>query len=534
MIFIPILLIVAPILTGLVIYLFKSQRVNKLVFVTQAVLSVAAIAYFFVHFEGSGFSAPVIELGGWRREIAISLRVDALAMAFIFLTLFVWWAVLIYLFDARKTDYNLLFYLTFLQGVFFGIIQTNDLFNMFVFVELTTIIVTILIAYNKTGKSFRAGLYYLLLNTSGVLLFLIGIIFLYNTFGTINIDVIQAGVGDLQDERAVRFAFTLMMAGISVKAALFPVFTWLPKAHGAAKSPISALLSGLIVKGGVYLFIRITTMFEDASFHIDSFFFVIGVVTAFVGIIFAISQRDLKQMLAYSTVSQVGLIIIGLSSSNALVFTGGVYHIFNHALFKALLFLSAGVIIKVYQTKNVDQLHGVFKALPAMSIFMIIGMLAITGAPMLNGFISKSAIFYGFDTVQYWVLFVSNILTATLFVKMATMFFGKKPVSYPMRKWPENISLGMLAIGCLLLGIFYSPILEGLFGVNMTHINPFNLRAVLDYGITLALAFGVYYVFIRKDYAPVRALRKFTLVFQHANFLFIVYIVILTVVFTLL
>ena len=536
MAFIPIYLIIIPILTSLIIYLVKVKYVNYIALSSQLILTVLAVLYYTTFRVPGGIDAPMVEIGGWAARVGISLRVDSLSMSFIFLAIFSWWMVLIYIFERKNQDYNLLFFLIFLQGVFLGILQTNDLFNMFVFVELTTIIVTILIAYKKTGASFRAAMYYLLLNTSGVLSFLIGIIFVYNVFGTINIQVITDNMVDFKDFTVIRYAFALMLAGVSVKAALFPVFTWLPKAHGSAQSSISALLSGLIVKGGLYLFIRINQMFAAAEFNIHTFFFVIGAITALLGIIFAISQKDLKQMLAYSTISQVGLIMIGLSSSDTQVFFGGVYHIFNHALFKILLFLSVGVIIRVFSTKKIDAIRGMFRTMPFISSAMIIGMLAITGAPLLNGFISKSIIIYGFrgTNIQYWILFIANILTATLFMKMAIIFIGPKQVSYRMKHWAYDISLAFLALACVILGNFYIPIADGFFGVDFSSIQAFSLGALFDYSLVLLIAFLLNYFIIRKDYGFIQKLRNFQLSFEHANYIFITYIVLLTAYFVLI
>jgi len=214
-----------------------------------------------------------------------------------------------------------------------GLLQTNDLFNLFVFLELTTVLVTILIAYKKSGPSFRAAIYYLLINTLGAMFFLIGVIFLYYAYGTINIQIILANIAEHSDTNVVKLAFVFMVGGISVKAALFPVFTWLPRAHGVAQSTISALLSGLIVKAALYIFIRINNqMFLLANYQMFEVFFWIGAVTALVGVTFALSQKDLKQILAYHTISQVGIMMMGLSSIFSMSQLGGLLHIVNHAL----------------------------------------------------------------------------------------------------------------------------------------------------------------------------------------------------------
>lgn len=527
--FLPIYMIFTPIFASLIIYLFRNRVSNYLAFVAQIAITVIAIVYF-SHFTGD-FDSTFFVLGAWDGRIGISLQNDELSMIFVSLSIFAWWMVLLYSFD-RNANYNFLFFLMFLQGVFLGLLQTNDLFNMFVFLELTTIIVTILIAFNKAGYAFRAGLYYLLLNTSGVLLFLIGIVFIYFTFGTININYVTATMHVHSDTTIVRFAFILMMAGISVKSALFPVFTWLPRAHGAAKSAVSALLSGLIVKGGIYLFLRMNEMFADANIDYHTFFFVIGAFTGYLGIIFAITQKDIKQMLAYSTVSQIGLIMMGLSSGNDQALAGGLLHVINHAIFKMMLFMIAGIIVKVYLTKKVDEVRGMFKTMPLISSMMILAMLAITGFPLLNGYISKSLVMYALEgNIRYWVIFGMNIGTATLFVKMSQIFFGPKALSYPIPHLRQSIPLFILTLTILGIGN-YLVFFEGAFlGMDFTALSPASWSAFVDYFITIGLAVIIHHYLVRPDKKPVRALRGFMLSFEHANYIFVLYAVVLAAYF---
>jgi len=534
MINIPIILIFIPVVTSILIYLFKWRHMNLIAFAAQLVMTVLAIHYY-LYYRGA-FELTHIVLGGWDARIGISLVNDELSMSFIFLTLFTWWMVIIYTYAFGKTKHTFLFFLFFLQGVFLGLLQSNDLFNLFVFFELTTIIVTILIAYKKVGESYRAAIYYLLLNTSGVLIFLLGIILIYFNFGTINMVEITQLMHTVEDTTLLRLSYLFMMGGISVKAALFPVFTWLPRAHGVAQSAISALLSGLIVKGGLYLFFRLNFLYEGAGFAYSDFFFYVGALTAIVGVMFALSQKDMKQILAYHTVSQVGIIMMGLSSVDEEVFFGGVMHTFNHAFFKSLLFLGAGMIIKVYRTRKVGDIRGVARTMPLVSIFMIVGMLSITGAPLFNGFISKSIIMYGFaeTSVRYWILFAVNIGTATSFVKMAQIFFGPKTVSYPMRHLAQNTAMMMLALGCIILGNFYIPFTTGFFGIPFDTVGEFHIGHFFDYAVTVGIAYMIFRFIVAKDYRPIRLIREYQVSFETANYVFIVYLVALTTYFILI
>jgi len=533
MVYSPLLLIFLPIITALIVYLFKNKHIKYLALFSQAILSIVTVLYF-IEFQ-SDFSKTTVVLGNWDSLIGISLSNDAISFTFMFLTLFIWWMILIYVFDAKNTHHNFLFFLLFLEGVFFGLLQTNDLFNMFVFLELTTVLVTVLIAFKKSGESFRAGLYYLLLNSSGVLAFLMGIILVYYTFGTINILEIKTLMPLYANETIVIFAYALMLAGISVKSAFFPLFTWLPKAHGASQSAISALLSGLIVKAGLYLFIRINYMFLETAINVEDIFFYIGVSGALIGGILAWGQTSIKQLLAYSTVSQIGLILMGLSSVEVRLFYGGFYHILNHGLAKMLLFLAAGIIIKVYRTKDIDKIQGVFKVMPLVSIAMIIAMLSITGAPFLGGSVSKTMIKYGLEAepIKYYLLYAVNISTIVIMLKLSVIFFKEPLVTFYMKRILQLFVLIGTALAIIILGVFYSPLTAVLFDIDLSGFKVNSLNAGFDYLVSVGVACLIYFGVVYKERAFFKRLRKYRLSFETANVIFIGYLALLASMFVL-
>ncbi len=516
-----VLLILIPILTAIVIYLVPNEKINYLAIPAQLAITILAIVYY--EYFTPNYHETLFVFGGWDDRIGISLSNDALSMSFVFLAIFTWWMIIIYTFNTKQSNRVFLFFLLFLQGVFFGLIMTNDLFNMFVFLELATILITILIVFKKESESFRSGIYYLIVNTAGMLTFLIGVIVLYFVFGTINIITIGENMADYADSVAVRFAYACLMAGVAVKAALFPVFTWLPKAHGVAQSAISALLSGLVVKAGLYLFIRINEMYSAAGYNYTTFFFILGSLTALGGVAFAMTQKDMKQILAYHTVSQVGIMMMGLSSRDPLIYYGGLLHIFNHAFFKSLLFLGAGVIIKVYRTKKVANIRGVAKTMPWVTTMMLVGMFSITGAPIFNGFISKSILSVGFQsgTMQYWLLYLVNIGTATSFIKMSQIFFGEAPLSYPMARKRENFALMGFGLMCVLAGNLAIPVSQGFFGVDVSFVTVFRVAKFVDYLATLAMGYTFYSLVIAKDLWVVRKIRDSRLSFGSANAVFV-------------
>lgn len=521
--FIPIYIIFLPIITSMIVYLFHSKYVNYLVFACQGLITFLSIIYYN---SFNKITTKTIVLGGWLKEIGIALKNDYLSVFFILLTIFLWWIVLIYCWNKRKYDFKFLFFLMFLEGTFLGLIQTNDLFNLFIFIEITTIISSILILYKKDGYSVRAGLYYLLFNSVGMIFYLIGLIFLYNIFGTLNMDIISKEISPLQNTAPIRLSYIFIMAAIGVKSAFFPVYNWLPKAHSAAPSSISALLSGLLVKSGLYAFIRLNEMFKIDMFM--EFFFFLGFFTALSGIFFAVSQKDIKQILAFHTISQIGIILMGLSSFSEKSFIGALFHLLNHAFFKSLLFMGAGIIINTYGIRKITEIRGVFKNLPFTSILMIIGMLSITGAPFFNGFISKTIIKHGLKSsiLKSNMFIILNIGTSTSFVKLSQIFFGKSDI----RKGNfinENLAMLILALGCIIFGIFYIPLGKIFFNIDLSYIKVFNLVNWVNYFISLVLGYLIYYLFISKDLKVIKKIRHLNISFGTTNFLLILFIFIM-------
>lgn len=529
MVYTPILFVFLPILASLVVYLFKDARSVKIIFVAQ--LSLILLFVFYALHIADHPEDGMLVFGSLNARFAISFFNDSLSLTFVGLSILMWTVIALYTYRTNKTQTQFIFFLMFLEGVFLALLQTNDLFNLFVFLELTTVLVTILIVYKKTGKSFRAGIYYLLLNTVAAMFFLIGIILIYYSYGTINISILHDEMALHSTTDTVKLAYVFMMSGISVKAALFPIFTWLPRAHGVAQSTISALLSGLIVKGALYLFIRINReMFALANYGMNDVFFWLGTITALVGVCFALTQKDLKQILAYHTISQVGIMLMGLSSVFDFSYFGGLLHVLNHALFKGLLFLCAGIIIKTYRTKTYDRIKGLFKTMPWLSVLLIIAMLSISGAPFFNGFISKTLIKYAFkeDPFKMALFTVINLGTVTSFVKFSMILFGPKQTVSKTGNTLQMLGMSILGALCVAIGIFYRPLADYLFSIDLSYVSLADPMHMIEYLIYLLVGFLFYRYVIKKDYAVIRGLREFNITFENANYLFIIYVLFLS------
>ncbi len=453
------LLILAPILTGAVAYLLRGKAAKPLLYIFQLIY----IGIVFTIFLAVRDTGPIVwNAGGHPDGLAISLYADSISIFMVLMTAMFYIAFLVY--AAREPYFNPRFYFLFmaLQGLMMGLFLSSDLFNIFVFLEVSTVVVAILIMFNKEKQAIYDGMIYFFVNVIGTAFLLFGIGMLYRTFGLLDIRSIREAMTLLDSPRAVVLPYGMMMVTVSLKTAVTPLFSWLPKAHGTPSAPpvVSALLSGLYIKSGVYMFIRFNDMFSPViDMHV--FFFWIGFLTSVIGFIMALGQKDIKLILAYHTVSQVGLIMMGINMASEIAFWGAVYHIFNHAIFKSTLFLTAGLIYDEYGTRDVYKIRGLFKRMPWVAVATTFAILGITGAPFFNGSISKYMIAHG--TYDYSVSLLLNIInlgTVMSFVKYATMLFGKSPEEGQAKSDFYALT------ACVVMGI--ASFFTGIFGEGLT------------------------------------------------------------------
>ena len=463
-----ILLIFIPILTSLAIYLSKNTKVTIYSSVSN-LIEIGIILYLIKSVINNGTQNIII--GGWSKIVGISLQLDLVNAIILLVTSFLWLITIIYSLPRRKEDFKFYFFLNFLRGTFYGLILSNDLFNMFVFIEIISLISAILIIYKKDGYALRAGIYYLLFNSIGMIFYLLGIVIIYTNTGTMNIE----GLMTVDMNATMKIGIALIIASAGVKSAFFPVYNWLPRAHTAAPSSISALLSGVLVKAGFIVLIKVFRYIDNTMYF--EFLTAVGIVTCILGFVFAMSQKDIKSILAFHTVSQSGLILIGLVGGATLQM-GGFLHIINHALFKSLLFLTIGLVIKKYNIRRVDKIKGVFKRLPIISILIIIGILSITGFPFTSGFVSKMIMkSYYKGNISMMILFhIINLGTIISFIKVSQIFFGTTRNKEIKESFKENISIIILGGVTMMVGIYEIYILNNNFNFYYNFSNIVQLR----------------------------------------------------------
>lgn len=483
------IIILLPITGGLILYLLP-EKFKKIIGLSVQLVVLIISTIVFVECRESSLT---IALGNWKLPVGISMYADNLSSVLVMLVSLLFMSYMIYCINRDYANKLLIMLYMMLQSLLSGIFLMDDLFSIFVLVEVSTIIVALLIMHKRDGRSMYDGMLYLLVNIFSMQFYLVGLKFLYKYLGTFSIQEIGTIIPTLETYEPLYVPYALIITAVSLKSALMPLFSWLPKAHGTPSSPsiVGAALSSLYVKGGIYLFIRFTTAF----YVIDTtkFFLISGIITAVVGFIFAISQRSIKLILSYSTVSQLGLIMIAFSLGNHYGYLGGVYHIINHAIFKGLLFLCAGIIIDQYGTKDINKIRGLFKKMPIVSICLIIGILGMTGAPLFNGSISKYLIAHGANNLilTYILLFI-NFGTGLTYVKFINAFRIDNDVTRSKIPMNRQIILVFLSVLCLVGGIFGEQIMYVIFNENVYIDSGEYLYKSIIYVVTMILAYLVY------------------------------------------
>jgi multicomponent Na+:H+ antiporter subunit D len=377
-------------------------------------------------------------VGGFTAPFGIELVIDGLSATMAVLVAIVALGVLGYSRVAGPRSNA--FYATYLLLVagLSGMSITGDVFNMYVFLEITGLAAYALVASGNSGRSARAALKYLLIGTVGASLFLLGIGFAYVSTGTLNMADLSTQLADVgYASPLVQASFALFVVGLFVKTALFPVHTWQPAAYAGAPDSVSALISALVSTVAAYALIRIVfTVFTVEFLLTNSFAQTVLVAAAVVSIVFgsvlAVTQHELKRVLAYSSVSQFGLVVGAIAVANATALTGAAIHLVGHAIMKGGLFLTSGLIADVTDARTVDDYQGLAERFPTGSTAFGVLALAMVGVPPAVGFVGKWYIALGAVEAGSWPLVVvilgSTLLTLAYFARVIERMFFREPV----------------------------------------------------------------------------------------------------------
>ncbi|SCY49583.1 complex I subunit 5 family protein [Alkaliphilus peptidifermentans] len=485
----PLLVIMTPFLGSLVELYWgrKSDDLRDVTVVNTTFLSLLMILAMYPQALDGGHVYRISRILGF----GLSFKVDMLSITMAFTTSVLWLLVMIYshdymLFENHRNRFY--FFMSVTYGAILGTVMAGDIFTMFLFFEIMTFSSYMLVSHCEHEDCIVAGYNYIYMGVLGGLSILLGMILLYIKTGTLEfvpmVSMLE-GTGPLK-----YWIIGLFIFGFGIKAGMAPVHIWLPKAHPVAPTPASALLSGIMIKIGAYGILRATTtIFFPAAFEISgykdllwepsqnlgAFIIWLGIITMGLGVFLALQQANIKKMLAYHSISQMGYIVMGigvavyLGYKGGMGFSGALYHIINHALFKSLLFMVAGIIYLKTHELDMYKLGGLWKKMPFTAMVCLIAALGITGMPGFNGFASKSILHhaiieayeYGHPSFKYAEVIFTIISAGTVcsFIKLfGFVFLGKLPEKHRNIKGTYRMmEMAMAGMALMIIGIGLKP-----------------------------------------------------------------------------
>ena len=449
------------------------------------------IAYALSAFGAVRAPEYVIETSSLFPLLSVSFSVDKLSAFFIFIISLI--ALLCSIYGAGYVKhfykkYNIgslgFFYNFFIAGMLLVVSAANALVFLIAW-EIMSVASYFLVVYERNDhRNVRAGFLYFVMTHIGTAFILLSFLLMYKFTGSFQFETIAANIASIPPF-AANAVFLLALAGFGTKAGIIPLHIWLPDAHPAAPSHVSALMSGVMIKTGIYMMIKIfLDVFTDVPLWWGLMVLVVGAVSSLLGVLYALTEHDLKRLLAYHSIENIGIILLGLGS--AMVFSSegmlplatlgvvaALFHTLNHATFKSLLFLSAGAVVSSTHTRNIEEYGGLIKRMPQTAFFFLIGSMAISALPPFNGFFSEwltfQALFGGILSLPgaaSWIfvlavgaLALTGGLALACFVKAVGAVFLARPRSEEALHAKEasfsmRTGMAVLALLALAFGVF--------------------------------------------------------------------------------
>ncbi len=481
---IPLFVAIPLISAFLIMLLGKLVKGFHRVFAPLVLLALLVMAIY--EFSNLGGSSLQYTMGGWGLEeglpVGIFMILDGFSVLMLCIINLIGFVALFYsLSYIRKytdeSNYYALFCLI-IAGMN-GVVLSGDLFNLFVFLEVSVISSYALVAFGVGKTELEASFKYQVLGVLASMLILMAIGLIYWKTKTLNIADIRIVFESGYSKPFYIFVQVLLISGFGLKAAIIPFHAWLPDAHSSAPSPISAMLSGVLIKAvGIYVLIRLFFNMFVFSHEIAVVFTVLGTISMVIGSLLALMQWDLKRLLAYSSISQIGYVVMAFGMGMILLvrgdsipvatlaIAGGMYHLVNHAVFKGLLFLNAGALEYRLDTRDLKKMGGLAPVMPVTSTTSFMASMSISGIPPFNGFFSKLIIIIAAINGKFYLLaalaVVVSIITLAYFLKFQRFAFFNKGPEKSMEKIREvpfamSISMIFLAILCLALSLLAFP-----------------------------------------------------------------------------
>ncbi len=419
----PVLQVIIPLIAAPLCVILRQGTLSWLLTVLVSALSFVISCVLFNQVLTEGVISYA--LGGWLSPWGIEYRLDKLT---VFMLLIVNGVAAIVLLGAKaslaneiSSDRLYLFYTAFLLNLtgLLGVIMTGDAFNLFVFIEIASLSSYAMISIGRDRRCLYAAFKYLIFGTIGASFILISVGLLYVVTGTLNMVDIFQRLPEVENTTTLITALVFFVVGIGIKAAIFPLHLWLPDAYSYSPSIVSTFLAGTTTKVFIYVLIRfIYSIFGHEYVFVQETLNYLLMVFACAGILYgsytAIKQDSLKRLLAYSSIAQLGYMLLGISLATELGLVAGLIHIFNHAIIKVTLFLSVVTIIFYSKTDSISQLAGLAKCMPLLMVAFLVSGLSLIGVPMTAGFVSKWYLIKASFEAGYWGLVLVIVFSSVL------------------------------------------------------------------------------------------------------------------------
>ena len=358
----------------------------------------------------------VTQAGGWRVPIGITLVVDRLAAIMLLVSALMLVAVLVFAIGQRTVERRFSsfhpVYLVLAAGVSASFI-TGDLFNLFVAFEMMLVASYVLLTLGGRADQVRSGMSYVLISLIASTFFIVALALIYSATGTVNMAQLSERMPELSNSVAV--GFSLLLIGVfGIKAALFPLFFWLPDSYPTAPGAVTAIFAGLLTKVGVYAIIRTQTLLFPPDAQQGRLLLVVAGLTMLVGVLGALAQDDIKRMLSFHIVSHIGFMIFGLALFTLAGVAGAVFYVVHHIVVKTALFLVAGLVEHRDGTARLSQIGGLVRTAPTIAVLFALSALSIAGLPPFSGFVAKFALVDAGIGSAEWAIVAMSLLVSLL------------------------------------------------------------------------------------------------------------------------
>ena len=399
---------------ALSIVLGWSRASQRVISVTALAATLAVSIVLLVEADREGFI--VHDAGGWTADVGISLVVDRLAGLMLVVSSLVLLAVMIFAIgeaeeEQRRVGFHPI-YLVLAAGVMASFV-TADLFNLFVAFEMMLAASYVLITLGGRPDQLRSGMTYVVISLVASTVFITVLALLYAATGTVNMADLSVRLAGL--DPAVRAAFALaLLVVFAIKAGLFPLFFWLPDSYPTAPGPVTAIFAGLLTKVGVYAIIRTQTLLFDAPDWMGTVLLTIAVLTMIVGVLGAIAQDDMKRILAFHIISQIGYMIFGLGLFTVAGVAGAVFYIVHHIIVKTALFLVAGLVAHRAGSSRLSEVGGLVRTAPLVAVLFAVPALSLAGIPPFSGFLAKFVLVDAGMSAEAWIAVAASLAVGLL------------------------------------------------------------------------------------------------------------------------